>query len=69
MHCHINTKNGQEAPLVADDVFEIVMQVCQTGPYSKSIIKAYHRKCQRSIARHDAAGWRTISKLSVLAEC
>ncbi|CAK0784030.1 ribonucleotide-diphosphate reductase subunit rnr1 [Coccomyxa viridis] len=26
MHCHINTKNGQEAPLVADDVFEIVMQ-------------------------------------------
>ena len=69
MHGHINTKNGQEAPLVADDVFEIVMQVCQAGPYSNSIIKAYNRKCQRSIARHGAAGWRTISELSVLAEC
>ena len=56
MHGHINTKNGQEAPLVADDVFEIVMQVCQAGRYSNSIIKAYNRKCQRSTARHGAAG-------------
>lgn len=27
MYNHINPKNGQKAPLIADNVFEIIMQV------------------------------------------
>jgi hypothetical protein len=27
MYNHINPKNGQKAPLIADDVFAIIMQV------------------------------------------
>ena len=69
MHCHINTKNGQEAPLVADDVFEIVMQVCRPRYHSKTIIKAYNRICQRTLPRHNAAGLHVVSKLSLPAVC
>ena len=29
MYSHVNLKNGQKAPLIAGDVFEIVMQVSQ----------------------------------------
>lgn len=27
MYTHINPKNGQKAPLIADDVFAIIMEV------------------------------------------
>ncbi len=27
MHSHVNPKNGEEAPLIADDVYEIIMAV------------------------------------------
>lgn len=30
MYSHVNSKNGQRAPLIAEDVFGIVMQVSQT---------------------------------------
>ena len=30
MYAHVNSKNGQRAPLIAEDVFHIVMQVSLT---------------------------------------
>jgi hypothetical protein len=27
MYSHVNTKNGEPAPLIAEDVYEVVMQV------------------------------------------
>lgn len=27
MYCHVSQRSGQKAPLVADDVFEIIMKV------------------------------------------
>jgi hypothetical protein len=30
MYSHVNPKNGQQAPLIAEDVFEIVMRVRST---------------------------------------
>ena len=27
MHAHINPKNGEKAPLIADDVFEVIIAV------------------------------------------
>lgn len=31
MFSHVSSKNGQKAPLIADDVFHIVMQVSHSG--------------------------------------
>ena len=45
MHGHINIKNGQKAPLVADDVYEIITQVC-SGSTCENGIQIYHQMCQ-----------------------
>ncbi len=29
MYSHVNPKNGEASPLIARDVFEIVLQVCK----------------------------------------
>ena len=45
MHGHINIKNGQKAPLVADDVYEIITQVC-SGSTCENGIQTYYQMCQ-----------------------
>lgn len=37
MFNHINPKNGQKAPLIADDVFAIIMEVRQ-GAFDSIVI-------------------------------
>ena len=39
MHSHVNSKNGQRAPLIAKDVFDIVMQVSQTECAESEVAK------------------------------
>ena len=36
MYNHINPKNGQKAPLIADDVYAIIMEVGHVLPYWQS---------------------------------
>lgn len=34
MYSHVNERSGLAAPLIADDVFEIIMKVCYMIPQS-----------------------------------
>lgn len=34
MYSHISDRSGQKAPLIADDVYEIIMKVTHTHQYT-----------------------------------
>lgn len=39
MYNHINPKNGQKAPLIADDVFAIIMEV----PFLEALLTCFEQ--------------------------